>query len=201
MRVKLESTRKKIEKSALEEFYQFGFKNASMRVIAKNADMTVGNLYCYFENKEDMFRSLVENVRKEILDLVNKIAEPILSDLGFPEDKLREVISFAADYIYKRKKELIILFQGAKGSIYGDFKNKFTDKLSQTLKKGIEQIDKSTSQKFDVQKEFVIELLSETYITMIIEILKKNKSKDWIEKVMFDIIRLLHKGVMSFFDK
>jgi AcrR family transcriptional regulator len=199
--VKLESTRKKIEKAALEEFYQFGFKNASMRVIAKKADMTVGNLYCYFENKEDMFRSLIDSVRKEILDLVSKIAAPLLLEIDFPEKNLKEVVSLAADYIYKRKKECIILFQGTKGSLFGDFRHKFADKLSQTLKKVIEQIEAETSKKFDVNKEFVIDLLSETYITMVIEILKKNKSKEWIEQVMYDIIRLLHKGVLSFFDK
>lgn len=201
MRVKLESTRKKIEKAALEEFYQFGFKNASMRVIAKKADMTVGNIYCYFENKEDMFRALIDSTRKEIFELVSKIAEPIINDIDFPEDKLKEVISIAAEYIYRRKKEFVILFQGTKGSVFGDFRHKFSDKLSQTLKKVIEQIEKTTVKKFDMNKEFVIDLLSETYITMIIEILKKNKSKEWIEQVMFDIIRLLHKGVMSFFDK
>ncbi|OHD57065.1 MAG: hypothetical protein A2Y33_09060 [Spirochaetes bacterium GWF1_51_8] len=201
MRVKLDSTRKKIEKAALEEFYQHGFKNASMRVISKKAGMTVGNLYCYYLNKEDMFRALLEDVRNEIITVIHQAGEVIMSNPDFSSDGLNELMSYSAQYIHDKKKEFVILFQGSKGSLFADTRQKTAEKFASNLKKIIEKIEKTTGQKFEVNKEFVIDLMSETYINMLLEILKKNKSKEWIEQVMYDIIRLLHSGMMNFFKK
>ncbi len=46
--------RMKIINSAKCEFYKNGIYNSSMRVIAKNANTTVGNIYRYFKNKQDI---------------------------------------------------------------------------------------------------------------------------------------------------
>ena len=50
-----------ILKSALDEFFNHGYNDASMRNIAKNANMTVGNLYHYYKDKEDLFSALVSD--------------------------------------------------------------------------------------------------------------------------------------------
>ena len=49
-----DSLRKAILDAAKEEFLEYGFKDASMRRIAAKANMTVGNLYRYFKNKESI---------------------------------------------------------------------------------------------------------------------------------------------------
>lgn len=46
--------RSRIITAAKEEFLSQGYQKASMRLIAKNAKMTVGNLYRYFANKEEL---------------------------------------------------------------------------------------------------------------------------------------------------
>lgn len=51
--------REKIHAAALQEFFDFGFDDASMRKIALKADMSVGNLYRYYPNKEQLFNALV----------------------------------------------------------------------------------------------------------------------------------------------
>ncbi len=57
-----EEVKKRILKSAIIEFKEKGFENASMRKIARNARMTVGNLYRYFENKENLFGAIVDPI-------------------------------------------------------------------------------------------------------------------------------------------
>jgi len=63
---------KKIIIAAKKEFLEQGFKNASMRKIAADAGITVGALYRHFENKEEMFASLVEPTLSELRMLYDK---------------------------------------------------------------------------------------------------------------------------------
>ncbi|MBR0461581.1 MAG: TetR/AcrR family transcriptional regulator [Erysipelotrichaceae bacterium] len=54
-----EEIRNKIVEAAKEEFLEKGYKDASLRSIAQKAGITVGNLYRYFRNKEDINLQIV----------------------------------------------------------------------------------------------------------------------------------------------
>ena len=58
--------RQAILEAAKQEFLDKGYKGASMRSIAKKANMTVGNLYRYFKNKEEINLTIVGPTFKEI---------------------------------------------------------------------------------------------------------------------------------------
>lgn len=64
-----EDVKQDILKAAKQEFLEKGYKDASLRNIASKANMTVGNLYRYFKNKEDINRQIVG----ETLDLIEKM--------------------------------------------------------------------------------------------------------------------------------
>jgi AcrR family transcriptional regulator len=72
-----------IIESARNEFYNHGFDGASMRNIAKSAHMTVGNLYRYFKDKEDLadalLSSTIEKLDKIITGEINNI--PVMDDV------------------------------------------------------------------------------------------------------------------------
>lgn len=64
---KLESEKKNlIIRTALEEFSTRDFDQASINQISKKAGLSAGNLYYYFENKEDLYMTVVEYVMKEL---------------------------------------------------------------------------------------------------------------------------------------
>lgn len=67
-----EEAREKIINAAKEEFLRYGFDNANMRRIAAKSNMTVGNLYRYFKNKEDINYQIVREVLSMIDDLLKK---------------------------------------------------------------------------------------------------------------------------------
>lgn len=64
-----------IVESAKEEFLEKGYKGASMRSIAKKSNMTVGNLYRYFKNKEDINLSIVAPTFKEIDSVLKSLTK------------------------------------------------------------------------------------------------------------------------------
>lgn len=52
-----------------------GFHKASMAEIAKTAGLSVGQIYRYFSNKEDMIRMLVERKTEEYLEIMEDFLE------------------------------------------------------------------------------------------------------------------------------
>lgn len=68
-----EEFREAILASAKKEFLEKGYEEASMRNIAKNAGMTVGNLYRYFPSKDDIHESIVSQTVEEIDDLLRNL--------------------------------------------------------------------------------------------------------------------------------
>lgn len=67
-----ESVKKMIIDSAIADIFDNGFSESSMRRIATNAQMTVGNLYRYFKNKEELVNYIVSPVLERINVIVEK---------------------------------------------------------------------------------------------------------------------------------
>ena len=64
-----EEKRKRVLDAATSEFAQYGFENTSIQQIAKKAEISVGSVYKYFENKEELFAMVV----KENLALLEEL--------------------------------------------------------------------------------------------------------------------------------
>ena len=103
-----EEVRNRIIASAKKELLKKGYKDASMREIAKGADLTVGNLYRYFDSKEELVNTIIGTTLEKIdrfvkektnegislnksdfsLDVSGKIIAYMLKDIG---DELVEI--------------------------------------------------------------------------------------------------------------
>ena len=65
-----EETRQAIIAAAKEEFLEKGYDDASMRSIAAKANITVGNIYRYFNNKEDLNRHIITETSEDLKKLL-----------------------------------------------------------------------------------------------------------------------------------
>lgn len=77
-------TRENLLKSAKKEFLEKGFMQASLRNICKNAGVTTGALYFFFEDKEDLFASLVQEPINQLSQLMGSHYDQE-SDMSFIE--------------------------------------------------------------------------------------------------------------------
>ena len=78
-----EDTKKRLLASAADEFAEHGFQKASLRRICAKAEVTTGALYFFFQDKEDLFSSVVAPVTERILSLMQAHYE---AELLSPED-------------------------------------------------------------------------------------------------------------------
>jgi AcrR family transcriptional regulator len=110
MQVLKEEVRQRIIKSAKKEFRNNGFDKASMRDIADSAKMTVGNLYRYYKNKEDMFGAIVGGLYQELKDLRKNMPEG--------KERVKPLLNRLVELQKNNKAEWLILFNTTKGSKY-----------------------------------------------------------------------------------
>ncbi|MFZ5907955.1 MAG: TetR/AcrR family transcriptional regulator [Nitrospirota bacterium] len=58
-------SKQRIIKAAMDVFSVKGYAKASVREIAKAADISVGGVYLYFRNKEELYKSLINEKMQE----------------------------------------------------------------------------------------------------------------------------------------
>lgn len=100
-----EAKRKRVLDAATDEFATYGFENTSIQQIAKRAEISVGSVYKYFENKDELFAMVVkENLAllEELLIHHSSSDEDIMVKA---EKVLKELLKFA-----KKHPQLIKLY-------------------------------------------------------------------------------------------
>ena len=98
-----DDVRESILSAAREEFLSHGIADSSMRRIASNSRMTVGNLYRYFKSKDDLSETIVSPTYMAINSMVVKLTEGRLDmskeggELNATIPELKEMLSSLSD--------------------------------------------------------------------------------------------------------
>lgn len=129
-----EESKKNILSAALKVFSELGYRGACMRLIARQAGISVGGVYLYFKNKEDLCLTMM---KERMDDLSGELERAI--DMGKPEDAIASYIRVQLNYA-KRHKELILTYSKDQGFGFGvDLKRKFAKKQRKLIQKIINQ--------------------------------------------------------------
>lgn len=137
MQVLKEEVRKKIRSASIKAFKEYGYRKASMREIAIASDMSVGNLYRYYESKEALFGHLVQ----PLIDQFFKDKEyggkcehkANFLNVNFLEHSEIIELFIGCRSIYR--EELFILFLRSEGSPFEGFKAKLKEFLGNKMRK------------------------------------------------------------------
>ena len=111
-------TREKIIESAFESFFELGYAETSLSLIAENAGMTRGAIYWHFKDKNELYREVVK-IAAEKADVV-KFAYSLSEDLSYKE-RMLSLFLFSqnnryVDFIYKPINQI---------SVYKEFEDLF----------------------------------------------------------------------------
>jgi AcrR family transcriptional regulator len=107
-------SKKRIIDAAMAVFSAKGYAKASIREIAKAAGISIGGVYLYFKNKEDLYRNLI----KERKSGLRQAIETTLGKSKTASDALSLFIKLYLDYAVKHK-EFIILHIREHGFTFG----------------------------------------------------------------------------------
>lgn len=169
--------------AARNEFINKGFKDASMRTIAQKANIGLSNIYNYFKNKDDIYLAIVGPVRTELFTFVTRqhteenIDFESITTFGHKED----AIEYYIELIDKYKEELCLLLFHSQGSSMENFRDEFTEHLTQI---SYEYMKFEKKQYPDAKpiSHFFIHALSSWMVSSLGEIVAHNLSKQKIRE-------------------
>lgn len=171
-----------IVESAKQEFMENGFYNASLRNIAKRADVTTGAIYTRYKGKEELFEATV----RPALDMINATNDKIYEENVKEKENYKEkesrgdgfdYIKKWIDVFYTEYDAMKILLCKAEGSEYSNYLHEFTEENAKLTFAFIEELKRSGQSNVDLTyKEHNI--LVTSYWTAVFEVIIHDFSYD-----------------------
>ncbi|HEX2963297.1 MAG: TetR/AcrR family transcriptional regulator [Bacteroidota bacterium] len=97
--------KQEILKSAAKLFAEKGFSNATLEDIATSSEFGIGTIYNYFQNKEEIFRSIIESILNSNLEIVSETDRTTTGLIEFLKSYTRSTFKNFID----NKDELLLL--------------------------------------------------------------------------------------------
>ena len=102
-----------------------------MREIASRAGVTVSNIYHYFTNKDEIFRTILKPVLNDLYAMIynhdaDQMTIDVFMDSDYQKMSVREYIRLVSEH---RDRLRLLLFQ-AQGSVLENFRSEYTDLMT-----------------------------------------------------------------------
>ena len=188
--VKKEELKNDIIEAAKNEFLNKGYEGASMRQIADKAHTTLGNLYNYFTNKEELLGVVLSPSIKSL----NKLVEVHLNEeikvhsLEEVDEALKQFGNFfdESDFRYFMDERIIILFD-LKSTRYKEKRDWFLIKFKQHMAWHLNIDD------FDSP---YIDIITNMFIDCIRHVLDKHQDLEMQKEEFLKVFKMLCTGIV-----
>jgi len=137
--------RKEILDAATRLFAKNGYHGTTMSEIAREAEFSTGSLYNFFENKEELYFSLMRDKIEALEEELDKI---YTTEEGV-EESLKSFISTILDY-FERERDFFAIFaeqretfqrssKGELGDIINDKYERYLGNMAGLMSRGVEE--------------------------------------------------------------
>ena len=199
MQILKEEIKTAIINSAAELFVSKGIKQSNMRDVAKGANITVGNLYRYFPNKDALIFTIINPALEEINTLILKASNDTVSlnnvhGNANAEEVVKniKILAYGLLEIYHRHTLAMLIISQDTVSV-----RKIEDWLSDVFF--------AFFRNTDLEKEMNIQLLSRMYSVSVIGAVKEafkkgyDNSDEDLNKIISYYLTMILKGVNNEF--
>lgn len=194
-------TRQKLLENAKKEFMEKGYMQASLRNICRNAGVTTGALYFFFQDKEDVFASLVEEPLMKLYETMNLHYESEIERRELPED-IGEDLAAAAQsvhYMYQYYDEFMLILTKSQGSRFEHCVEQFVE----ITEKHHRRLADHMAEKMEVPpvEDYLIHWMSHMMVDMFVHMLTHEPSEQEAQKHLTLIIQYMIDGWKGLFRK
>lgn len=179
-----DEVRNSIVEEALKEFKELGYKGTSIRSIAKNSKTSVGNIYKYFNSKEDIYENLIGSVYYKLMDYIKQFDEVELNEkaeaifFGLME-KILEIFN-------ESSIEISILLNKSDGSKYENCKSNFVHFITRIVTETMKY--ELSLQGKQLKDNFIIYLVSNSLVESVAIILEKREDIIEVRRLILNLI-------------
>ncbi len=183
MRIEELTTRQLIIDAAKHEFLEKGFQNASLRAIAKNANVTTGAFYGYFKGKEDLFSAIVLPCSAAVKCRFARSQDSFFVLPADNDDTKIDCIDWMIDYIYDHYDIFKILICCSDGT---GFENFVHDMVEIEVDSTLEYLAKRGYDPNSIDKQLCHMIVSGMFggiFELIEHDMPREKAKPFVEKI------------------
>ena len=196
MQTKKSDIRKVILEVSKKEFLEHGFKDASMRTIARKAGVGLSNIYNYFKNKDEILQAVLQ----PLMNYLNKIktehnnAECISLDMFYIDEYQRNNIQILVDMVEQFRNELNLLLFHVHGSKLENYKEEL---INDHTRLGLEYLQKMKEKYPNTNSnisEFFIHNSSSWWINILSEIVMHNLTHNEVKQFISEYVKYSTAG-------
>lgn len=170
--------RERILAAAVEEFKEQGYADASIRNIANNAEISLGNIYRYFTNKEALYLAVIN----PFIDSVKTFVD---NELSFTNKSMKEISEMLIDFIMQFNDELFIICKG--NSVhYETFVGYIIDVIATKIKQLMQDVFPEIDSK--IQNTEFYNAVAEGFLTSFFKVLKNRTSTEELKRNVSELI-------------
>lgn len=167
---------------AKEEFLLNGYKDASLRTIAKNAETSTGSIYTRFGDKQGLFKAIMEPVVQEMRHRFIQVQEDFHK--MDEEQQMADMKSYSAEgmrgiviFMYEHFNEFYLLLDASYGTEFQNFVDEMVDIEVSYTYKYMETIGCESVKSGLVTEDF-IHIVTTAYFNGVFEIIRHQLDKD-----------------------
>lgn len=175
-----DDTRKRLLAIAHKELVDKGFKNTSMRTIARLADISLGNVYNYFRNKDGMFRAVMHPLLTALDNYIKMHNAPGQLTINqffmkeYQEKNMKDFLKIIHDF----RPELKLLLFGAAGTLLENYREYLIERQADTGREYLELMkEKYPHLNIDVS-DFFMHIICSGWMAVLSEIVSHEEMTD-----------------------
>lgn len=199
MQIKKEEVLNALKSEAEKQFLEYGFEKVSLRKVAKAAGTTIGNFYNYFDSKEALFASVVEEAYKMMIYLINNHQSFERNDELWKTEDLSiwrvELLKLITPVIPRFTSAFVILIEGSAGTKFEHAKEDLLKLLSEHFLEHIENFNP------EYENGAIADVLSNQLIFGILQIIKMHDDEEIRAKLITEQILFFAIGTMGILKK
>ena len=166
----------RINNSAFQVFFRKDYRSAKMSEIANEANISVGNIYRYYKNKEDLFYQIIPP--EQVSDIKKMLTKRIQAAYGINDVKKLDqeaqywkIFEEQLKFMLEHRHMIVILLCNSRGTIYENFKDELINLMKTLTRKYLKSI--RASGKKTPETDFTMDLIYNHLIDVIVKTLSK----------------------------
>jgi len=194
MQVLKDEIRLKIIKEARRLFLKYGFEKVSMSMLAEKVGISKSNLYNYFASKEDIFYHLTDKAYAQFNIVFDKLT--IHEDIEkYDIEEYRALASKElVELLTKYRDGMLLIMDCSKGTRFENVKEEFIRRLQRHSLDEFKKYGIITE-----DDDFFAHYISTILVEGLLEIIRHNKSDDWIKNNVKMLVGYYISGYSHFF--
>jgi AcrR family transcriptional regulator len=178
MQVLKESVKKAILDGAIVEFFEHGYQSANMRRIADSANITVGNIYRYFENKEALFNAVLMPAQRAIDDLESFDKKLHITHIE-TQKEANQIVTYVMNVLRPYTREIFIMIFNSKGTHYQKVKMQLEQLVTGKIKENFP----------GVFQDYFLKVIASSFIQALFVVFRENVND--VKKIQDMLVQLI----------